>query len=58
MKNKKVNYNASSPDELSLLNFAKYSGFEFVGVDDNNFIQVSFLGKIHKFEVIFIIIYK
>ena len=29
-----IHYNASSPDELALVNFAKMMGVEFVGVDD------------------------
>lgn len=28
-------YNASSPDELALINFAKFCGFEYKGMDDN-----------------------
>jgi phospholipid-transporting ATPase len=28
-------YNASSPDELSLLNFARFMGFEYIGTDEN-----------------------
>lgn len=30
-----IEYNASSPDELALLNFAKYMGFEFISNEDN-----------------------
>jgi phospholipid-transporting ATPase len=26
-------YNASSPDELALINFAKFSGVEYIGMD-------------------------
>lgn len=33
-------YNASSPDELALVSFAKFAGFEFVGLDENNFMRV------------------
>ena len=29
-----VHYNASSPDELALINFAKYCGFEYIGTDE------------------------
>jgi len=36
----KLEYNASSPDELALLNFAKYLGYEFLGIDDNNFMEI------------------
>lgn len=42
----KIVYNASSPDELALVNFAKFCGVEFLGVDDNNNIKVSFKEKI------------
>jgi len=33
-------YNASSPDELALLNFAKYCGYNFLGIDEKNIIRV------------------
>ena len=33
-------YNASSPDELALLNFAKYAGFEYLGMSNNGEMQV------------------
>ena len=29
-------YNASSPDELALVNFAKVCGYRFMGIDDDN----------------------
>ena len=29
-------YNSASPDELALVNFAKYSGFEYRGINNNN----------------------
>lgn len=38
-------YNASSPDELALVNCAKYYGYFFVGRDEDNNIEVSILGK-------------
>lgn len=31
---KELVYNASSPDELALVNFAKYCGAEYLGVDE------------------------
>lgn len=37
-----VEYNASSPDELALLNFAKYLGFEFLGTDSKKTMKVKF----------------
>lgn len=35
-------YNASSPDELALVNAAKYFGYNFKGRDDENNIEVEF----------------
>lgn len=35
-KNEKVFYNASSPDELALVNAAKYFGYTFIGRDSNS----------------------
>ena len=39
-KDGKVLYNASSPDELALVNAAKYFGYFFVGRDEENNIEV------------------
>jgi phospholipid-transporting ATPase len=36
----KVGYNASSPDELALVNAARYFGYFFKGRDGDNFIEV------------------
>ena len=44
-KNGEIIYNASSPDELALLNFAKFVGCEYEGTDDNNNIVINFLGE-------------
>lgn len=41
-KDGKLIYNATSPDELALLNFARFVGFEFLGTDENNIKRVSF----------------
>jgi phospholipid-transporting ATPase len=35
-----LQYNASSPDELALLNFAKFCGFEYLGIDEESIIKV------------------
>lgn len=35
-------YNASSPDELALLYFAKFLGMEFTGIDENDNMTVTF----------------
>jgi magnesium-transporting ATPase (P-type) len=37
-------YNASSPDELALVNAAKYFNYFFVGRDDDNNIEVKIDG--------------
>jgi len=33
-------YNASSQDEIALVNFAKFAGFEYAGLKDNNKVMV------------------
>jgi phospholipid-transporting ATPase len=38
-------YNASSPDELALVNAAKYFGYLFKGRDNDNNIEVEINGK-------------
>lgn len=35
-KEGEIIYNASSPDELALVNFAKYCGVEYRGMDENS----------------------
>ena len=39
-KNGKIIYDASSPDELALVNFAKFVGLEFKGIDEKQRILV------------------
>ena len=39
-KNGENIYNASSPDELALVNGAKYFGYEFLGRDEDNNIRL------------------
>lgn len=45
VKDGKTLYNASSPDELALVNAAKYFGYFFKGRDDDNNIEVEINGK-------------
>jgi len=33
-------YNASSPDELALVNAAKYFGYTFIGRDENSNMKI------------------
>lgn len=35
---------ASSPDELALVNFARYSGYEFLGINEKNEMEVKVNG--------------
>lgn len=39
-KNGEIVYNAASPDELALVNFARFCGYEFQGIDENNMMNV------------------
>lgn len=45
VKNGKTFLNASSPDELALVNAAKYFGYDFKGRDEENNITVNVNGK-------------
>ena len=51
-KNGELIYNASSPDELALVNYAKFCGYEFLGKDENNILSVrNWRGEVLKFEL-------
>ena len=50
-----TSYNASSPDELALVNAAKYFGYFFKGRDDDNNIEVEILGKSIRFQLLTVI---
>lgn len=39
-KNEQLVYNASSPDELALINFAKFCGVEYRGIDEHNNVTI------------------
>lgn len=54
-KNGKNFYNASSPDELALVNAAKYFGYDFIGRDDDNNIAVKINGKTETFTLLNVI---
>ena len=55
MTDKGMNYNASSPDELALLNFARFIGYEYQGMDENNEITISVMKSIRKFKLLHIL---
>lgn len=44
-KNGKTSYNASSPDELALVNAAKFFGVKFEDRDEENRMYIDFLGE-------------
>jgi phospholipid-transporting ATPase len=54
-KDGQILYNASSPDELALVNAAKYFGYYFKGRDDDNNIEVEILGKTQIFQLLTVI---
>jgi len=51
---KSGNYNAASPDELALVNFAKQQGYEFVDrdADDNCIMNNSITGEQEKYKLL------
>jgi len=51
-KDGEIIYNASSPDELALVNFAKFVGCEYIGMDDEGRMTISFKNKQHKFKLL------
>ena len=54
-KDGKIEYKASSPDELALVNAAKFFGVEYIGRDENQRILVKVDGSIVAFDVLNII---
>ena len=54
-KNGKVTYNASSPDELALVNAAKYFGYEFKGRDEDNNVIINLEGRLVKYKLLNVI---
>lgn len=45
----------SSPDELALVNFAKYCGYEFKGVDRDDHYLIDFEGSVQKFKLLHVL---
>ena len=52
-KDGEIIYNASSPDELALLNFAKFVGCEYEGTDDNNNIVIKLMGEKYTYKLFY-----
>ncbi|KAM3140134.1 hypothetical protein pb186bvf_007687 [Paramecium bursaria] len=53
VENGETQYNVTSPDELALLNFAKFQQYEYLGIDKNNIISVKINQKIEQFELLY-----
>jgi phospholipid-transporting ATPase len=51
-KNGKVNYNASSPDELALVNAARFFGVRYVDRDEENNLYVDFRKEKQKWKLL------
>ena len=54
-ENDKITYNASSPDELALVNGAYHLGASFEGIDDDNKIKFGYLGESMSYELLNVI---
>lgn len=48
-KNGKLIYNAASPDELALVNAARFFGVKFIDRDEENTVSIDFKGEIQKY---------
>ncbi len=51
-KNGKVNYNASSPDELALVNAARFFGVKYIDRDEENNIFIEFKKEKQKWKLL------
>lgn len=54
-KDNNVVYNASSPDELALVNFAKFCGYEYMGGDEENRICVNIMHSLVYFKLLHVL---
>jgi phospholipid-transporting ATPase len=54
-KEDEVVYNASSPDELALVNAAKFLGYDFKGRDEDNNVVIDINGKERKYKLLNVI---
>lgn len=51
-KNGKTNYNASSPDELALVNAARFFGVKFEDRDEENKMYINFKGEKQVYQLL------
>ena len=54
-KEGEIIYNASSPDELALLNFAKTCGYTYHGLDEDNNMVIQIDGKESKYKLLHVL---
>ncbi len=54
-KNDEVVYNASSPDELALVNFARFCGVEYLGINSENCMIISYKNKKYEYKLLHIL---
>jgi phospholipid-transporting ATPase len=45
-------YNASSPDELALVNAAKFFGYQYISKDENGVLSITVHGKLRKYKLL------
>lgn len=50
-----MKYNASSPDELAFVNFTKFCGVEYLGLNKDNYHVVTHAGKSYLFKQLHVI---
>ena len=50
-----LEFNASSPDELALINFAKFIGFEYIGTDQKNVMTVRFKDVLYQYRLLHVL---
>jgi phospholipid-transporting ATPase len=48
-------YNASSPDELALINFAKFCGVQYLGINEENVMEVKYKNTIFRYLLIHVL---
>jgi len=44
-------YNAASPDEFALVNFAKFMGYEYLGINESNDMMVRYRDEHFKYRL-------
>ena len=52
-KNGEITYSASSPDEMAIVNFTRYCGVFFKGIDEENNFTIEYKGKTFLFKKLY-----